>query len=388
MVALVGCSFEMEGEVDIGEQGQDVLNGSYEINDQHPWVVRLTQSGCHGVLIHPEWVLTAAHCYGGYPLNETFVAPPNQSDHQVRQARAPVVTWTLIHPDYERVGMGTPLNDLALVRLDHPFDITEDVQTVALPTNALSIGDVGEVATALEHADGIDVPDGYLSTYEASVESYRFSGDHFGAANEDGAVVRKGDSGSGFVAIGQLPSGEPRATVYGVSSYYESTWQPGDPAFFSSVYHHRDWIVNTLAAKGFDLQGNVSMVRTGAGSGGKMRLECQNQYMQTIWAEAPMDVAGVEISLDCAPSSVIESTCDLRGYAQTREIHRFTREYTFGSIIDLPHTDDYAYWWQYIPGGVAPQHYVCQVALRISDETMPPKPRPIHRSPGGADTRL
>src|SRR2546423_147746 len=39
-----------------------VVGGTNEPDYKYPWVVRLSSFSCGGVLIDPQWVLTAAHC--------------------------------------------------------------------------------------------------------------------------------------------------------------------------------------------------------------------------------------------------------------------------------------------------------------------------------------
>ena len=113
-----------------------------------------------------------------------------------------------------------------------------------------------------------------------------------------------------------------------------------------------------------------------------MSLACYDQSQQLIWAEAPMDVAGIEIALDCGASTEIWVTCDLRDAGSDRQIERFTRELTFGPILDLPFEPDLAEWWQYFPGGVAVQRYACQVGYRPPDTGFP-FPRPVFPGPIG-----
>ncbi|XP_072021389.1 transmembrane protease serine 11C-like [Amphiura filiformis] len=106
-----------------------IVNGDTVANEKvWPWAPYLSTSNgqffCGAELISPRWAVTAAHCVEGIapttPLRLTFGqldqnAPPSPT-------RVEVTTTNIIsHPNYNS---GTTNNDIALLRLATPVDIT------------------------------------------------------------------------------------------------------------------------------------------------------------------------------------------------------------------------------------------------------------------------
>ena len=118
-----------------------LIVGGTEVSppNAYPWVASLQYDGkhyCGGTLIHPQWILTAAHCWVDpsgivYPitefdsavLGEHSLTTPSSTEQEIGFSEVHV------HPDFN---LDTFENDFALLKLSSPANITASVKTIEL----------------------------------------------------------------------------------------------------------------------------------------------------------------------------------------------------------------------------------------------------------------
>ncbi|XP_051624941.1 trypsin-like [Manacus candei] len=228
-----------------------IVGGSECPRGSHPALVALFQFDqfvCGGVLLTPQWVLSAAHCAtsplqvqaGGHSLSQP------SGDEQFA-----AVAELVPHPEFQGEGDSGFQNrshDLLLLRVEPPFTWTPLVQPLPLPEDP---PDPGENCTAMGWGSTggeldlyPDVPQcvtvAVLGDTECQV-SYgpQVTEDMLCAGvPEGGKDSCQGDSGGPLVCQGLLQ---------GIVSWGEHPCgQPGRPGVYASVQWHLQWILEVI----------------------------------------------------------------------------------------------------------------------------------------------
>ncbi|MEM7385927.1 MAG: serine protease [Verrucomicrobiota bacterium] len=233
-------------------QNQARIVGGQEANrGNYPWMTALVEKGqpadqgqfCGGALIHPEWVLTAAHCAEGVSPNNTDVVI-GAHDLRNNDGYRVAITEVRIHPNYGESAEGSVYYDLALFRLARP--VTE-VPPVKLVTSEGEI-DPGTLATVIgwgaTSEGGNSSP--VLRDVQVPIVSQATANQIYGDLNESNLAAGfaeggkdscQGDSGGPLVVDS---NGE--WALAGIVSFGNGCAQPDGYGIYAHVLNSRDWI--------------------------------------------------------------------------------------------------------------------------------------------------
>jgi hypothetical protein len=274
-----------------------VLGGIAEPDYKYPWVV-VTNAPCKGVLIHPQWVLTAAHCISpivgsGNTVTYSRTDPYTGALHE--EKREPAVSGVHKHPQASGSN-----NDLALIKLAEPFAISPYIQTVGLPSSPNKMGLVGTVASGNQAM----LPPGKIAIFRAPVPELGSDPSFIIPTTMATGALCDGDSGSGFVTYEN-----GRATVRGILSQAGNCVTPaGESVRFMDVFRYRDWILETMRTTDARLAGTNQVRWSGRLSRGVIGIGCVNP-LGTMWG--PLNVLGVEVGANCEPGQTQTVVCSL-----------------------------------------------------------------------------
>jgi Trypsin len=272
-----------------------VVGGIVEPDANYPWVVRV--GGCGGVLIDPQWVLTAAHCVP--PGNGNYVAY-SRTDPQTGAKTTETIArrGVFIAPGYDP--RKDYANDIALVSLQSPFQIQPMIQTVGLPRFPRRAGVVGNLANFSHNGT---LPAGHVAVFRAPMPAQDYPPKFFITATAANASLCPGDSGSGFVTV---EGG--RATVRGVASTasVSDCMTAFGEAHFTDVFTFRDWILKTMGKSDATMNGNTRLRWRGYRAHGRMEVACGIRSQS-----GPLNVVGVEVGITCLAGERQTVSCAL-----------------------------------------------------------------------------
>lgn len=249
LLAIAACT-----ELEVETTAEEVLNGTARRDASYPYQVEI--NGCQGTLISPHWVLSAGHCmrgYGGVFGGDVILerTDPVTGVLHRQESTASIIDGfgQFVHPDFRLCeGFCTSEHDIALLRLNTPFQINSLVSPARLPFAYPAQGTIASIASDIFHGQP-RVP-GYFSVFEAPIDEIGPGAPYFGdggfALVDPDSSSCSGDSGSGVVT-----NDGGRTTVIGIASAGNdiSCDDPDDShTIATDVLLHTDFILDTFRA--------------------------------------------------------------------------------------------------------------------------------------------
>jgi len=245
-----------------GTPSTSIVNGDDAPECAWTWQVGLSSYStgmpwCGGMLISPEWVLTAAHCIAGERNNSIWVVSGewdtrsrSGNEQNIRSAEV------IMHPQYNDRNM---MYDIGLIRLSNPVEMNKCVGTVCLP----EAGDVAPGTSCMITGWGTLTSGGrqpaILQEGQVSVmslEECRNTRYHASWITDDMLCAQGKTSSGGIIDACQGDSGGPLVckapqtdswTIYGATSWGQGCAGASYPGIWSRVHYTLDWIQEKMA---------------------------------------------------------------------------------------------------------------------------------------------
>lgn len=244
--ASCGSRREAPASLDVN---MSIVNGRAASECAWPWQIRLPEPGCGGTLIAPDWVLSAGHC--NYPAPEIAWAGLHNSS-QTAGAQSRRIVERHRHPSYHQPEWYS--NDLLLLRLESPFELSECVNTACLPEAEVPTGTQCWISGWGALSEGGSFPE-ILQEVAVDVKSQWDCEDSYGedsftsdmmcanGRNSGGiADACQGDSGGPFVC-----ESDGQWFVQGATSWGKGCANSASPGVYSRTAYNREWIRSVMS---------------------------------------------------------------------------------------------------------------------------------------------
>ncbi|XP_033014049.1 gilatoxin-like [Lacerta agilis] len=225
-----------------------IIGGEECPDNNHSWLALLYDSDkllCSGMLISPDWVLTAAHCYICGNIQVRLGAHNKDDYEQLRVS-------TLKKCPGDNCSCFT--DDIMLIKLNSSADMTKRVSTIDLPSSCSPVGTDctvmgwGTTTTPEEtypnvpYCVNITIFDNRVceAAYPWEVTDNMFCAGYFDGGKDScrgdsgGPLLCDGGGLQGVVSLGGFPCA-----------------QPGDPGIYIKICKFLDWIRTTIEEKTF-----------------------------------------------------------------------------------------------------------------------------------------
>ncbi|XP_050689631.1 trypsin alpha-3-like [Eriocheir sinensis] len=227
-----------------------IVGGQVTGVNEYPWMAGLfyfnQQQFCGGSLINDRYVLTAAHCTVDFRAAEITV---RLAEHDLRtNSESTVITRSVAqiinHPNYQA---GTERNDIALLKLSSPVDVSSTVMPVCMPPPLPKYGGKRATVTGWGTLSSGGSSSNVLREVEVNVLSNNACLESYGSGNIISSMICASDAGRDSC---QGDSGGPLVfkdagnnyDQIGVVSWGIGCAQAEYPGVYTRVNSYLDWI--------------------------------------------------------------------------------------------------------------------------------------------------